>query len=95
MFESNQGGINGTSSEIRISDTVDVGIRSAEGTVSEVWGVDSSLAVGLRLSTYSENITQEISPNHANGDDGTDVISALLTHYGQEVPSLQENKRTS
>ena len=34
-----------------------------------------------------------MSPNHSNVDDGTDLISAPPTHYGQEVPSLTANER--
>ena len=62
----------------KLSDTVYAGRNSAEGNASEGEGVPSSIDAGLRLSPCSENITlsEKMYPNHANGDDGTALISA-------------------
>ena len=68
-----------------------------EGTASKGEGVASSLDDGLRLSPCSKNSTlseKKIS-DHANGDDGTALISALPAHDGQEVPIIAANEITS
>ena len=76
-------------------DTVDSGSNSGEGTASKVEVVTSSLADGLRLSPCSENsaLSEPMSPNNADGDDGTAMISAPPTYDVQEFPSLMENEK--